>query len=124
QMTNPPAGELDAVEFMADTIPEPNEPVIVQAIPEQIKKQSSTYGMAWQTAHDWYPSNQVSNGIGIPIGLGEWHTYAVEWETAEVRFPIDGCVTQRLIEGQQITDRWSGITQTFHVPQDQTMRRD
>jgi hypothetical protein len=125
QATDPqgPFGELDAVEFLADTVPAPNEPVIVQGIPEQIKQHSSTYGMAWQTAHDWYPNGtgHVANGIGIPIGLGEWHTYAVEWESAEVRFFIDGCLTQRLVEGQHVTDRWTGVTQTFHVPMDQTM---
>lgn len=123
QVTQQPAGELDAVEFLADTVPTQSEPVVVQGIPEQIRVKSSTYGMAWQTAHDWYPSGSghVGHGIGIPIGLGEWHIYAIEWESAEVRFFIDGCLSHRLVEGQQVTDRWSGVTQTFHVPQNQTM---
>lgn len=122
---NGPGGELDAVEFLADMDMEASMPPdLAPGMRAQIKDQSSTYGMAWQTAHNWYPVNgppHVGNGIGIPIGLGEWHIYAVEWEAAEVRFFIDNCLTHRLVDGQQFIDRWSGQMQTFVTPKDQTL---
>ena len=107
------AGELDALEYLADFGGDPN----------QIVKQSASSGNAIQTAHNWgvdsagYP--HTSEGVGIPIRIGEWHTYAVEYEPDEIRFYIDGCMRNRIVEGQQVKLSTGG-TRPFHIPRDQT----
>jgi hypothetical protein len=59
-----------------------------------------------QTIHNWGVDSQgyphTADGVGIPIGIGEWHTYAVEYEPTEVRMYIDGCLRNRLHEGDMV----------------------
>jgi len=89
-------GELDALEYLADLKGDSN----------QIVKGSATYGTAMQTTHNWGVDSQnyphTSDGVGIPISVGEWHVYAVEFEPDEIRMYIDGCLRNRLREGDKV----------------------
>lgn len=110
-------GELDNLEFLAYD----------QRDPTQLLRQSATFGNALQTAHNWgvpalnYP--HTSEGVGIPISVGEWHSYTVEYEPGEVRFYIDHCLRNRIVEGQ-IVKYWSSTSNAweqkpFHIPKSQ-----
>jgi len=107
------AGELDLLEYIAD----------MDGASNQITSQSTSYAMAWQTAHNWgvasagYPP--TSQGVGIPISIGDWHVYAVEYEPTEIRFYIDGCLRNRLVEGEEVAQS-DGSTRPFHIPKNQT----
>jgi hypothetical protein len=115
-----PAEEMDVLEFLADQVPPTSNASAAQGITEQVKIQSSSYGMAWQTAHHYDSKGIVSLAVGIPIGTGEWHTYAVEYEPTEIRYYIDDCLTNRIIDGQQITNRFTNYTGIFRIPKNQT----
>jgi beta-glucanase (GH16 family) len=101
-------GELDALEFLADG----------GGPSDQIATGRATYGLAWQTAHDWTPGVTYNEGVGIPITVGEWHLYAVEWDDQEIRLYIDGCLRNKIRDGQTVTDPWNGTQHTFHIPRD------
>jgi beta-glucanase (GH16 family) len=81
-----------------------------------------TYGHAYQTLHNWGGNNSGlphdGVGVGVPISTGEWHLYAAEWEPNEVRFYIDGCLRNRIHEGDRLT-RADGTSYTFKIPRDQ-----
>jgi len=106
-------GELDALELLAD----------LGGDPDQIVRRTATYGMGWQTIHNWgvdaagYP--HTSEGVGVPIRIGEWHVYAIEYEADEVRVYVDGCLRNRIREGQTIQLEGGG-TRPFHIPRNQT----
>lgn len=109
------SGELDALEFLA----------FDQGDPGQISSQSVTFGNAFQTAHNWgtayYP--HTSQGVSIPISAGEFHIYAVEYEPTEIRFYIDDCLRNRIVDGQIIT-WWDSavnnfVSRPFYVPKQQ-----
>jgi hypothetical protein len=114
---NEGVGELDALEYLA----------YYQGDPQQILKQRVTYGNALQTAHNWGVPSQnyphTSEGVGIPISIGEWHTYAVEYEPTEIRFYLDGCLRNRIVEGQ-VVQFWNSATNAwdqkpFRIPKSQ-----
>lgn len=123
---NERAFEMDVLEYVADledqSPPAPNVGV-AQGIAEQIKLQSSTYGLAGQTTWDYEPKpvGTIGKGIALPISSTEWHIYAVEFEPSEVRFYIDNCLTSRVQDGQQVIDRWhpDQPPKTFHIPKAQ-----
>ncbi len=104
--------ELDMLEYISD----------LDGASDQLTKPSVTYGMAWQTAHNWgvgsYP--HISQGVGLPISVGDWHVYAVEYEPTEIRFYIDNCLRNRIVEGQLMQS--NGKTQPFHIPTGQTLQ--
>lgn len=116
QKSNPAEGpaELDALELLAD----------LQGDEKQIVQGTGSYGQAWQTAHNWgvdsagYP--HTSEGVGIPISIGEFHVYAVEWEPAEIRFYVDGCLRNK-IHDHDLVKLDGGGTREFRVPKDQTI---
>lgn len=93
-------GELDALEYLADI----SEKSPVQS--SQIVSGSATAGIAMQTAHNWGVDSQnyphIQDGVGIPIAIGEWHTYAVEYDSVEIRMYVDGCLRNRLREGDSV----------------------
>lgn len=110
-------GELDALEYLAHD----------QGDPKQLVTGSATFGNAIQTAHNWgvpadnYP--HTSEGVGIPISVGEWRSYSIDYEPGEVRFYIDGCLRNRIVEGQPVT-YWNGTTNAwetkpFRIPKNQ-----
>ena len=106
-------GELDALEYLAD----------LGGAKDQIVRRSVSSGNAIQTAHNWGVDSQgyphTSEGVGIPIRVGEWHTYSVEYEPDEIRFYIDSCLRNRIVEGQLVKVDGGG-TRPFHIPRDQT----
>lgn len=122
------AFEMDVLEYVADVEGQspPGAPnaSVAQGLAEQIKLQSSTYGLACQTTWDYEPEpvGTIGKGIALPISLTEWHIYAVEFESSEVRFYTDSCLTSRVHDGQQVISRWDATQtpKTFHVPKAQT----
>jgi hypothetical protein len=113
-------GELDALEYLAD----------LGGRPDQIVKGSATHGKAMQTMHNWGIDSQgyphTSDAVGIPISIGEWHTYAVEYEPTEIRMYIDGCLRNRVREGDLIyvqpwdrpNDQAGNAYRPFRIPTD------
>ncbi len=89
-------GELDNLEFIGDH----------EAGPSIFKNGAGAYGMAHQTIHNWgiplieYP--HVSSHKSVPIEIGKWHTYAIEFDDDEIRVYIDDCLTKRLVEGTPV----------------------
>ncbi len=114
QVTDPKQGaaELDLLEYIAD----------FDGATDQLTRQSITYATAGQTVHNWgvgdYP--HVSQGAGIPISVGDWHVYSVEYEPTEIRFYIDNCLRNRVVEGQMVTVG-NGKTLPFHIPTGQSL---
>lgn len=110
-------GELDALEYLAHD----------QGDARQLLRNSATFGNALQTGHNWggtpdgYP--HTSEGVGIPISIGEFHSYTVEYEPTELRFYIDGCLRNRIVEGQ-VVEYWDGaanamVSKPFRIPKNQ-----
>ncbi len=102
-------GEFDALEMLAD----------FSGSPDQLKKNSQTYGMGWQTSHIYPLAGNVQNkfdrGTGLPMRLEGWHTYAVEVDPTEVRYYVDDCMTHRFVDGQVITEA-DGTQKIFRIP--------
>lgn len=98
-------GELDVLEVQADS----------QGRTDQISDQNATYGMGWQTVHTYLGNDDITETVAIPITIGEWHTYAVEFDDLEIRFYVDSCLRNRLREGQLVRMD-DGTLREFHVP--------
>lgn len=117
------AGEIDVLEYVADRYGD--TPLREQSLSRQIRLQSSAYGMAGQTAHHYVgdaAKTTYAKGVSVPIGVGEWHVYAVEWEPSEIRFYTDSCLTERIVEGQQVSNPSNPASHgTFRVPVKQSM---
>lgn len=106
-----PGVELDALEAIGS----------LDGITVLNEKTSFIRGL--QTVHDWGTTStpHVSEGVAVPISIGKWHTYAVEWTASEIRVYIDGCLRNRVTDGQVVKDMWSDNSGIFHVPKSQTV---
>jgi len=105
-------GELDALEFIGD----------MEAGPEMFVGDAGTYGIAHQTIHNWgselinYP--HTSSHKGTPISIGQWNTYAIEFDAKEIRVYLNGCLTRRLVDGSPSVSTTGAIT-PFKIPHGQ-----
>lgn len=76
------AGEIDIMEVLGDK-------------PSEVQ----------QHAHG--PDLDFGNAFSLPAGqsVADWHTYAVDWTHDEIRWRVDGTVTQRMTK-EQAGDGW------------------
>jgi hypothetical protein len=106
-----PALELDALEALGET----DGLTVIN--------NNTVYFKAIQTGHDWgfNGTAHVSDAVVVPLNLGEWYTYAVEYEPTEIRFYVNGCLRNRIMNQQTVYGMWDNSSGTFDIGQDQEM---